>query len=529
MRNLHQIFLTFLLGLFTTVSAQQPVLSSLPSAPATIYLDFDGQYLAGTSWNWNGPMNLGPSNLSNDAITEIFNRVAEDYRPFQVNVTTDSAKYNAAPLDRRTRVILTISYEWYGVAGGVAYLNSFTWGDNTPCFVFTSLHNYNVKNIAEAAAHEVGHTLGLRHQSKYDNFCNKTSEYNSGTGSGEIGWAPIMGVGYSRNFTLWNSGANPLGCSNIQNDLEVITTSNGFTYRTDDYGTQFNSATTAQFVNNQFSINGIIERNTDIDLIKFVLPSFGNFKLNAIPFGVGTANSGSNLDVQVDLMTGNNSVLRSYNPADLLNATMDTMLSAGTYWLRVQGMGNEFTSEYASLGSYTLQATFGSGGVLPLQKFLLKGNVFNGWSNLSWDIVSDDNIIKQTVEASTGGKPFEEIGYPSESARSFAHLIAQDGNVYYRIKTLMSNGREYYSNIISLRSAGDGNPKLQTNMISQKLTVSSPAGYDYQVTDMNGRIFQRGRVVKGLNILEASNYSKGIYFIVFNNGEQQYSEKFIRQ
>jgi hypothetical protein len=46
---------------------------------------------------------------------------------------------------------------------------------------------------------------------------------------------------------------------------------------------------------------------------------------------------------------------------------------------------------------------------------------------------------------------------------------------------------------------------------------------------MNGRIFQRGRVVKGLNILEASNYSKGIYFIVFNNGEQQYSEKFIRQ
>lgn len=530
MKNLHQFLLVLLLGLSTAIQAQQPpVLNSLASAPATIYLDFDGQYLNGTAWNWSGPLNLGPANLSTAAMTEIYNRVAEDYRPFQVNVTTDSAKYNAAPYNRRMRVILTISHEWYGTAGGVAYLNSFTWGDNTPCFVFTALHAYTVKNIAEAASHEVGHTLGLRHQSKYDANCVKTSEYHSGTGTGEIGWAPIMGVGYYRNFTLWNSGANPLGCTNIQNDLEVITTNNGFTYRADDYGTQFNSAYTAQFVSNQFSVNGIIERNTDIDIIKFVIPTFGHFNLVANPFSVSSGSTGSNLDVEVELMTGNNTVIRTYNPSDLLGATMDTMLSAGTYWLRIQGKGNAYASEYASLGSYTLNATFSEGGLLPLQKFALKGNVFNGFSNLSWEIISDETVIKQSVEVSSGNKPFEEVGYPDMASRSFSHQLNAEGNVYYRIKALMSNGRIYYSNVISLRSKADGNPRLLSNMIMQNLSISSPAVFDYQVVDMNGRIYQKGRLVKGLNTINSSQVSKGIYFIIFNNGEQQFSEKFIKQ
>ncbi|RZL12666.1 MAG: hypothetical protein EOO89_19195 [Pedobacter sp.] len=130
-------------------------------------------------------------------ITEIFNRVAEDYRPFNVNVTTDSTKYWSAPLYKRMRVVLTTSNAWYGNnAGGVAYSRSFTWGDNSPCFVFTALLGYDTKAVSEASSHEAGHTLGLRHQSSYDANCVKTAEYNGGRGSGETGWAPIMGVGY---------------------------------------------------------------------------------------------------------------------------------------------------------------------------------------------------------------------------------------------------------------------------------------------------------------------------------------------
>jgi hypothetical protein len=203
------------IGLFFSIAiySQVPIYNSYPSATPTIYLDFDGEYLDGTSWNYNGPLNLGPSNLTNSQITEIFNRISEDYRPFTINVTTDSTKYWSAPTNKRMRVIFTISSSWYGSAGGVSYVGSFTWGDNTPCFVFTALLNYKTKYIAEAGSHEAGHTLGMNHQSSWDANCVKLNEYNYGTGSGEIGWAPIMGSGYYQNFTLWHNGSNPWGCT----------------------------------------------------------------------------------------------------------------------------------------------------------------------------------------------------------------------------------------------------------------------------------------------------------------------------
>ena len=165
--------LTFLFALFCLAyssKAQSLILSSFPDASATIYLDFDGHQVNGTSWNVAGPIDCGASNLSSTQRTEVFHRIAEDYRPFNINITTDSTKYWSAPANKRMRIIFTVTSDWYGSAGGVAYVNSFTWGDNTPAFVFTALLNYNAKNIAEAGAHEIGHTLGLRHQSSYDKF-----------------------------------------------------------------------------------------------------------------------------------------------------------------------------------------------------------------------------------------------------------------------------------------------------------------------------------------------------------------------
>ena len=93
------------------IKAQDPLFNSYPSAQAVIFLDFDGHTVNGTSWNYNGPIVCGTSGLDNSQITEIFNRVAEDYRPFNINVTTDSTKYLAAPANKRMRVILTVSSE----------------------------------------------------------------------------------------------------------------------------------------------------------------------------------------------------------------------------------------------------------------------------------------------------------------------------------------------------------------------------------------------------------------------------------
>ncbi|MER3469876.1 MAG: hypothetical protein C4330_00675 [Chitinophagaceae bacterium] len=530
MKNFYLTVISALCVLSSFIAkAQTPILNSYPSASATIFLDFDGQTVNGTSWNCNGPIFAGPSNLSSTQITEIFNRIAEDYRPFNINVTTDSTKYFAAPTTKRMRVIFTITSDWYGAAGGVSYTNSFTWGDNTPAWVFTALLNYNTKNIAEAGAHEVGHTLGLRHQSMYDANCNKISDYNTGTGSGEIGWAPIMGAGYYQNFTLWNNGANPYGCTNFQDDLSIITsTTNGFGYRTDDYGnTASNQSTVLAFNNSQFSINGVIEKSTDVDVFKFTMPSFARFTLNAIPYAPLTSNNGADLDIQVDLLDRNGNLIRSYNPPTTLNAVIDTNLDAANYYIRVQGAGNTYASKYASLGSYTLQGNLRT-TPLPLHRLELRGANENNRHSFTWIIDADENVVKQTLEASTDGRNFSPITDANVDARTFAYVPTRSGSLYYRLNVLFDNGRQYYSNTVGLRVASNNKPYLTTNTIYNNVNVNSPIACNYIITDLSGKQIVQGKISQGANNINTGFITAGMYVIRFTDGQDQYVEKFVK-
>lgn len=531
MKNyLRIISLTLVLHFAVSGAAQVPIMSSHPSASAVIFLDFDGQTVTGTSWNYSGPIYCGASGLDSTKITTIFNRVAEDYRPFNVNVTTDSTKYFAAPANRRMRLILTVSYEWYGSAGGVAFVGSYIWGDNTPCFVFTSLLGYSVKNISEAAAHEVGHTLGLYHQSSYDSNCVKTSDYHYGQGSGEIGWAPIMGVGYYKNLTLWNNGPNSFGCTNYQNDLDVITTYSGLGYRSDDHAATYAGATNTTFIANQFSINGVIERNTDQDMVRFTQPAIGTFRLDAVPYNVGTGNSGSNLDMQVTLYNSSQTELGVYNPGTLLSSIIDTLLNPGNYYLKIEGKGNVYAPNYASLGSYALSGTFTAGSPLPLRKLELTGQINGDRHILNWIIDADEQVTEQVLEISFDGRNFSSVVEPNESDRSYDYIPFAQGTVQYRLKVTFDNGKQYYSNIITLRKNNGPRPQLISNLVmGNSLMISSPGNFDYTIFDINGKVAGAGKLTNGVNNITASFAAGGMYMIRYTNGHEQWTDKLIRQ
>jgi hypothetical protein len=512
------------------IYSQTPIYNSYPSATPTVFLDFDGQYLDGTSWNFSGPLSLGPGNMTNDQITEIFNRVAEDYRPFTINITTDSTKYWSAPADRRMRVIFTISSSWYGAAGGVSYIGSFNWGDNTPCFVFTALLGYKTKWIAEAASHEIGHTLGLNHQSSYDLNCVKTTEYNAGTGAGEIAWAPIMGVGYYRNFTLWHNGSNPWGCANYQDDLSIITTNNnGVSYRNDDYSNNVNGgATQANFANNRFSVSGVIETITDKDVFKFTMPIRGSFHLDANPYSIASDDNGSNLDVKIQLLSNGQTVLGTYNPDLLLNATVDTTLNAGTYFLRVEGSGNIYAPDYASLGSYTLSASYAPITALPVHRFELHGTNDNSKHKLNWIIDADETVVQQILEVSSDGKNFQTLAEVNSTARAYLSMAANNDILYYRLNVKFDDGQQYFSNIVALRNTAE-KPSVKNSLVRNSVQVNSPSAFTYTIVDFSGRAIVKGNLVQGTNNISTSGIGNGMYIIKYSNGQEQYAEKFMKQ
>src|SRR4051794_27726920 len=102
-----------------------PVLNSLPSAAATIYLDFDGYNVNSAYWNGGTPFTCSPAGLTDVAITEVYNRVAEDYRPFDINISTDEASFLLAPLSSRIRIVVTSTSAWFRGVGGVSFVGSF--------------------------------------------------------------------------------------------------------------------------------------------------------------------------------------------------------------------------------------------------------------------------------------------------------------------------------------------------------------------------------------------------------------------
>ncbi|HEY5774423.1 MAG TPA: zinc-dependent metalloprotease [Chitinophagaceae bacterium] len=534
MKNLYKSVL-LILTLSGTLKAKSQVtdLNSYPSASKVILLDFNGHTVAGTMWNVNGTFICNSSGLSDAGITEVFNRVAEDYRPFNINVTTNETIYNSAPYNKRMRVVITTSNEWYGSgAGGVAYINSFTWGNNSPCFVFSTLLGYNVKNVAEAASHEAGHTLGLRHQSSYNAACVMLSDYNWGQGSGEIGWAPIMGAGYNQNMTLWNSGPNSLGCGIIQDDLSVITkTENGFGYRTDDHTDLFATATSAVFNSSgQATISGVIEKTDDKDLFKITVPVFSRLQLNAIPYNVGTGNSGSDLDLQVDVLDGSYASIGIYNPGNLLSSIIDTFINAGTYYMRIDGKGNIYAPEYGSLGSYSLQATYTDAVILDIRRLELRGRLNGDMHALNWVIEADNPVMKQVIEVSGNGINFTPLDQPNNPLRNYSYHPLDNRPLLYRMHITLDNLKEYYSNVIAIRPGKAARPQLVGNTISgNNVTVNSPASYHYQIIDQSGRMLSKGRVEKGYSSVDLGSIHTGIHIIRFTDGEQQWSEKFIKR
>lgn len=342
-------------------------LHSLPSATKKIYLDFDGHVTSGTFWQ-NGASFDTPafsldanyaqfSDADRQAIQEVWARVAEDFYPFDVDVTTeepsldDLRKAGAGDTRWGMRVVIGGSGSWMSGAAGVAYLNSFNWDSDTPCFVFADQSwKRNLNFMATCVSHEVGHTLGLRHDG------HNGREYYGGRGTGETGWGPIMGNPGFVSLTQWSRGEYG-GSTNREDDLSIITTRNGFGYRPDDHGGTTSSATQAPA--GDFEIAGFIGQSTDVDMFRFT--TSGQIQATISPISVGT-----NLDILASLLDATGTTVATSNPTDKVGASFTLTVSAGTYFLAVRGTGMGDTrttgyTSYGSLGQYSVQVGTPSG------------------------------------------------------------------------------------------------------------------------------------------------------------------------
>jgi hypothetical protein len=392
------------------------VFHSRPGSANVLFLNFSGADITNTAWNTSLGRTLIPavafstdsdfstfSDAEQSAIKRIWQRVSEDYAPFNIDVTTERpAIFNT----RTAHALITRSTDANGLAnpsssaGGIAYVDVFagsSYPNYRPAWIYFNNLSGNESYIAEAASHEVGHNMGLSHDALTDG-----TSYYAGHGSGNTSWGPIMGTGYNRNVTQWSKGEYYMA-NNTQDDLAIIAAK--ISYRPDDHGntratatplvitggTNIVSSTPEEDPTNANPANkGVLAGNTDVDVFSFTT-GYGPINLNVNPWIEPSGTRGGNLDVVLELYDSTGALLMTNNSPTLTTAQIQSTLNQGTYYLYIRnaGVGDPTASTpsgytaYGSIGQY-----FISGYVAPSGAAAPAINLTTMANDLAWGTVT---------------------------------------------------------------------------------------------------------------------------------------------
>ena len=348
-------------------------LHSRPGSNRTLALDFDGGLIHGTAWNddvhGGADVVAQPFDVDGDPagfsaaeraiVVEIWQRVSEDYAPFDVDVTTEAVPLEL--IDRSstgdqqfgTSVMITPTDVVPACqCAGLSYVGVFDRaGDHQryqPSLVFQSALGSGAHFLAEAAAHEAGHTLGLPHA------LSPAGDYEGGHGP----WAPIMGSSYYRPVTRWLSGEH-FGGAGVLDEMAVMA-GHGATPAPDDHFDEAYRAT-ALGAGPTVNVEGTISTAGDVDQFGFTTAG------GQVVFAAQPASIGANLDLDVRLTTVSGEMIVGADPmvgmidtdhSSGLDATVSADLAPGSYVVRVAGAHPSDAGGLVPTGRYTLTGSF---------------------------------------------------------------------------------------------------------------------------------------------------------------------------
>ena len=488
-------------------------LHSRPDSNFTIYLDFDGHTSVGTSWNssygiaeivhpnyW-GTFDNNFSNGRLELIQEIWQVVAEDFAPFDVNVTTEEPvdlndlRYNGAE-DARwgSRVLMTKDTFANCGCGGHAFIGAFDDTQDEAAIVY----NGGLNAGSETVSHEVGHQLGLQH----DGVGSTT--YYRGHGSGTTGWGPIMGAPFSKLITHWSDGDYFNASNTGQDDLEIITRPQNFPYVADDYpNAQADAVSLIASNTTNVESFGIIERNDDVDWFKFSTAA-GDVSLDIEVLG-----HKPNLDVWGGLFDSAGNFITEANPQDALSASFGTQtLAAGEYFVMIDGVARDGSydpvlgqyvepdplpynqsgplgySDYGSLGQYRITGTVVDQGLPTVSIVADTESVREGESGSFTLTTSDGSSGDVTVTLRDTRQP--EPGAPAPNT---------------------TENEDFSGPLTQVVSIVDGTATVQIPLLDDAL-IEGQERFELEITEAAGYVI--ADQLDGMNVLE----SRTSFFIV---------------
>ncbi|MEO2019974.1 MAG: hypothetical protein ABGZ53_37040 [Fuerstiella sp.] len=368
----------------STFGLRVPRLESNPGATNTIYLDFNGHsdsYIVHTittpAFDFDGQSTF--YNITELAlIQDIWDTMAEDFAPFDVNVTTIVRPHLVGSPDvpayterivfggRWENNILANNLFGEHPSSGVSPLGNFTnpFSKNT-AYVFTetvlnppestplSVRFETGMTIGAIGSHEAGHAFGLKHKS--DVLAADESVVVDEYSDGDASFSPIMGSPFNDDRTIWTRQSmvdplnSPLGLIILGSD-DIGTLTSVLGDRSDDHGGTIDTATDMGVLDSVTDLlveTGIIETRFDNDTFVFESELTG-----AVDMTLMVNDVAANLDSVVvigDADTG--AVIQAVAPNTQLGAQINFSVTPRRYFVQVQS-ANIFRGD---VGQFTLR------------------------------------------------------------------------------------------------------------------------------------------------------------------------------
>lgn len=430
--------------------AAVPAFSSNPSATDSLYLDFDG-HAASDAW---GAYNATPFDFNGDpsqfspaeqlAIKNVWRTAAEDFSPFNLNVTTvlpatfgDGLAQRMVITDSDSTIIgqpsgdLGDSYEGSYTTGGTADNVSFVFAENFPLYGggISGRAMARAEEMGSTVSHEFGHPLGLLHYKS-----------QAGTGIGSVYPDGIMAtpdIGLNRE--IWKTGTNEAG--NAQDDMAVISSpTNTIGYRADDHGNAQATATIINLSNGSGSANGVIsDPVNDVDYFQFTASGTTLVNVTTDPFV-------NDLDPVLELYNFNGALLATSDPSNSFNASITQTLAAGTYFAAVRGHRTP-----GDAGQYTIRVDTGTVSTLSVNDVTVtEGNsgTVNATFTVSLNRASDQTVVVEySTSDGTAVAPTDYLAVPVTPITFLPGVTSRTINVTVNGDTIHEPDETFFVNL----------------------------------------------------------------------------------
>ena len=167
--------------------------------------------------------------------------------------------------------------------------------------------------------------------------------------------------------------------------------------------------------------------------------------------------------------------------------------------------------------------------IVPLKLIVFTGNKIGNDIKLQWKVLNELNIQTYTIQRSTNGTTFENIGIVNainngskENDYSFLDTKANNTTVYYKLLINEKNGVTQHSWIVSLTNKVVDQIKVYPvpvkNAVTIQFTQAEIKTQNIQITEVNGKVvYNKMHILSignnALNI-DMSSFAAGTYFLI---------------